>query len=269
MKIIIVGYGWLGRQLALPLQQEGYQLFVTRRSADALTSLPAMLGGVVLDLVQPGLARNQQLLTLFNDALVLCAIPPGRNATGDSYQRSLQHLQQLMTQAQSKAVIHFSSTGVYQGHSAEVDEDSELLLGNPRVSLLNSGEQALKRFSHCITLRLAGLMGPDRHPGHSVAGKTLSDPGGMVNMVHAADILAAVRILISDNLWLSDVYNLSCPIPTTREEFYVHATRLAGTEVKFSADGTLSRRVVAEKFSNQFGFQYRFGSAVDALIHCF
>lgn len=269
MKIIIIGYGWLGQQLALPLLQDGHQLYVTRRSADVLTNLPTAISGLVLDLRQPDLAQDQQLLALFHDALVLCAIPPGRSEPDNTYQISLQSLYQLMVQAPSRAVIHFSSTGIYQGCTGEVDECSELLLHHPRVQLLNAGEQALKQFPQCITLRLAGLMGPGRHPGHSVAGKTLSDPNGAVNMVHAADILAAINALISDNTWFSAVYNLSCPELITREKFYLRAAESAQTEVTFIRDATQSRRVLAEKFSRRFDFRYRFSSAPDALMHCF
>lgn len=269
MKIIIVGCGWLGQQLALPLQQDGHQLYVTRRSADVLTNLPTAMSGFVLDLRQPDLTQNQQALALFHDALVLCAIPPGRGETGNNYQTSLQNLYQLMVQAKSTAVIHFSSTGIYQGCTGKVDESSELCSQHPRVLLLYAGEQALQQFPHCITLRLAGLMGPGRHPGHSVAGKTLSNPDGAVNMVHALDILEAVRTLIADNTWLSGLYNLSCPAPITREEFYLRAAELAQTEMTFICDATQSRRVLAEKFSLRFDFKYRFSSAIDALTYCF
>lgn len=269
MKIVIVGYGWLGRQLALPLAMDGHQLYVTRRSTDVLANLPTTISGLVLNLLQPDLAQDQQLLALFHDALVLCAIPPGRSEPDNAYQISLQSLYQLMVQAHSRAVIHCSSTGIYQGNIGEVDEYSELLLHHPRVHLLNAGERALKQFPQCITLRLAGLMGPGRHPGHSVAGKTLSDPTGTVNMVHALDILAAVKAVIADNSWSSAVYNLSCPAQITREEFYMRAAELAQTEVTFIRDATQSRHVVAEKFGRQFDFQYRFLSALDALNYCF
>ena len=32
MKVVIVGYGWLGSQLALELQGQGHEVFVTKRS---------------------------------------------------------------------------------------------------------------------------------------------------------------------------------------------------------------------------------------------
>ena len=269
MKIVIVGYGWLGRQLALPLAREGHQLLVTRRSSDVLAKLPATISGQVLNLELSDFTENKQLLELFNAALVVCAIPPGRGDAGNNYQTSLQNLYQLMVRAKSTAVIHCSSTGIYQGNTGQVDESSELFSLHPRVQLLYAGEQALQQFPHCITLRLAGLMGPGRHPGHSVAGKTLSNPNGAVNMVHALDILSAVKTLIADNAWSSGLYNLSCPVLITREEFYLQAAELAQTEVTFVQDATPSRHVLAEEFCRKFDFKYRFSSAADALTYCF
>ena len=269
MKIIIVGYGWLGRQLALPLQQDGHQLFVTRRSEDGLADLPATLKGLQLDLQQADLTENKQLLELFNDALVLCAIAPGRSASWDNYHNSLQNLYLLIRQAQSRAIVHFSSTGIYQGNVGAVDECTELQLHLPKVQLLSAGEQALQQFQHCITLRLAGLMGPGRHPGKSVAGKTLPAPQAPVNMLHSDDILYAVRALILKQDWQSDVFNLSSPAFVSREAFYKCAVALASSEVSFSTEAVPSRRVTSEKFIRRFDFQYRFASASDALMHCF
>lgn len=269
MKIILVGCGWLGQQLLPVLTDAGHQIYATCRSVSSLNALPAGTEGYILDLNQPLQQQSSNLTALFRDAVIICAIAPGRQPADNNYVQSLQHLYQLMTEAGSKAAVHFSSTGIYQGLTGRVDESCVPQLQLPRVQLLAAGEQALQQFHCCITLRLAGLMGPGRHPGRAVAGKTLPEPDAAVNMIHAIDIAAALQHLLQRDRWCSAVYNLCCPIALTRKAFYQYATQLAATEVSFATDTTQFRYIDPQKFIRQFDFRYRFASAVDALTYCF
>lgn len=268
MKIVIVGYGWLGQQLAAALCADGHQLVVTRRNAQALVNLPAGVNGQVLDLNQPDRC-SENLAEIFSNAVVICAIAPGPQLGTNSYINSLAQLNNIMTKAGSKALIHFSSTGIYQGLDGNVDENSHLLEAMPRVQLLVDGEKALQQFPQCITLRLAGLMGPGRHPGRFVANKTLPDPNGLINMVHAFDIIGAVQSILLAEQWQSAIYNLSCPAKVSRQDFYQRATDLASTQVQFVPETLSQRYVNPQKFITQYNFQYRFISACDALAYCF
>lgn len=268
MKIVIVGYGWLGQQLAVALCADGHQLVVTRRNAQSLVNLPAGVKGLVLDLnLQDNCPEN--VADAFSNAVVICAIAPGQQSGTNSYVKSLQQLNSIITKAGSKALIHFSSTGIYQGLDGNVDENSLLLESLPKVQLLVAGEKALQQFPRCITLRLAGLMGPGRHPGRFVANKTLPDPNGLINMVHAVDIIGAVQSILPTEHWQSAIYNLSCPVKLSRRDFYQRATDLAGTQVQFVPETLSQRYVNSQKFITQYNFQHRFISAGDALAYCF
>ena len=267
MKIIIVGCGWLGQQLAPVLSAAGYSLVATRRTAVACDTLSPAVDCQVLDLSQP-VEMTAQLKQLFAGAVVLCAIAPGRQPGDNQYVQSLQHLAQLMQAAKSRAVIHFSSTGVYQGLDGVVNEATPLQLSLPRVQLLVAAEQALAQFTPCITLRLAGLMGPGRHPGRFAGGKTLADPQAPINMVHSADICRAVLSVLANDLQHGAVYNLACPQLMSRQAFYQDAATRCGTTVSFTAATSLQRQVDAQLFIRQFSFHYQFLSAADALSHC-
>ncbi|MDP5191394.1 NAD-dependent epimerase/dehydratase family protein [Rheinheimera baltica] len=267
MKVVIVGYGWLGQQIAAKLAANGHQLYVTRRAHDALTHLPEQLTGVVLDLNQP-LSLNGHLADVFADALVICAVPPGRQHKDNQYVSALQNLALLMDNARSIGVVHLSSTGIYQGLAGEVDETCEVNLALPQVRLLAEGERALFKQPVCITLRLSGLMGLDRHPGRFVAGKTLSEPNAAVNMVHANDVILALEHILGSDKMASGVFNLCSPLMVTRQRFYQQATSLLNTQVSFIADSGIRRRVLADRFINQYNFDFKFKSAIDALVHC-
>lgn len=264
MKIVIVGCGWLGQQLAGVLSRAGHQVYATRRSVAALTELPVGVKGIALDLNQAVVA-DAALHRIFQSAIVVCAIAPGRQQPGNNYIQSLQRLAALAHQADSKAILHFSSSGIYYGLDGNTDETAELQLQYPRVQLLADGEQALQQFGCCITLRLAGLMGPGRHPGRFVAGKTLPDPDAPVNMLHSNDIVAAVQHILALPALSPAIYNLCCPVPVSRRIFYQHAAALAGSEVKFALHTDTQRRVNPQRFIAQYGFHYRYQSACDAL----
>ncbi|MBZ9611220.1 NAD(P)H-binding protein [Rheinheimera maricola] len=265
MKVIVVGCGWLGSQLAQQLASEGHQVWATRRTVEALATLPAQVHGLVVDLTN--IADITPLQPVFDDAIVICAVAPGRHTEQSHYIAALQQLARLATTAGSRQLIHFSSTGIYQGLSGAVDEAAMLVQADTRVSLLLQGEQALQQFAPTLTLRLAGLMGPGRHPGRFITGRVLPDANGAINMVHVWDVIAAVMQVLAA-LPCEGIYNLSSPLMETRQAFYHAAAELAlQTPASFSG-GDAGRKIVAGKFIQQFGFRYQFSQASAALIYC-
>lgn len=266
MKIVIVGCGWLGKLVAVPLVAAGYDVYGSCRSQERAALLPAGVKPVILNLAASTHIENKDISN-FENAVIVCAIPPGK--TSDSqYLLSLSALVNVMQKAGSLGCIHFSSTGVYQGLSGNVTEDAELDYTNERVRLLFDGEQCLRQFKPCTTLRLAGLMGPGRHPGRFSVGKVLPNPDGAVNMIHAADVSGVVKKLLSQPLQ-QVVYNLSYPNAVNRQHFYTAAYALIQTTAPvFASSSADSRRVMADKICQQTGYQYLYQTAIAALADC-
>ncbi|MCH8536527.1 MAG: epimerase [Alkalimonas sp.] len=265
MKIILVGVGWLGQQLLEPLQVDGHDVIATRQSDDGLSSLPAHVQGLRLrfPLEQPASAA---LKASFNNAVVVCSIPPGwRKRQGQGYLTSLHSLAELMVSAGSQACIHLSSTGVYQGLDGEVTEQSALQLSDAKAQLLRQGEQRLSQSVPCCTLRLGGLIGPGRHPGRFLAGRLLADPAGAVNMVHSMDVIMAIRLILQQQAWPA-LFNLCCPERVSRQQFYQQASTALQLAAPIPGESAAcSRRVLASSICQQLGFSYRYASALDAL----
>jgi nucleoside-diphosphate-sugar epimerase len=265
MKVVLLGVGWLGQQLLGPLRSDGHQLLATRQSDSGLASLPADVQGQLLQLPwdwQNGAA----LQSVFNDAVVICSLPPGwRKQQGQGYLDSLASLAELMQMAGSLACIHLSSTGVYQGLSGDITELSPLQLNDAKAHLLIQGEQLLSQAIPCCTLRLGGLMGPDRHPGRFLAGRVLPDPAGAVNMVHSTDVIRAIRLILQQQAWPT-VFNLCCPELVSRQQFYQQAAAVLQLAAPIPGENAqVSRRVMATSICQQLGFEYHFSSALDAL----
>ncbi|MDP4535046.1 epimerase [Alkalimonas collagenimarina] len=265
MKVILVGVGWLGQQLLDPLKSDGHRVLATRQSAEGLASLPPDVQGGVLRLPQEQ-ASTAALNAMFKGAVVICSVPPGwRKLQGQGYLASLTSLAELMDTAGSLACIHLSSTGVYQGLDGEVTEKSSLQLSDAKADLLFQGEQRLRQSISCCTLRLGGLIGPDRHPGKFLAGRLLSDPAGAVNMVHSTDVIAAIRLILQQQSWPA-VFNLCCPEHVSRQHFYQQAAAALALAAPIPAENSqTSRRVIATSICQQLGFSYHYASALEAV----
>lgn len=268
MKILVIGAGWLGTQLATQLKADGHELWLSSRSVAKSSAVTELFGHFVLDLAQ-SVRPTAELTSLFKDAVVICTVPASRT-DGEGYTRALAQLATLMKQSGALACIHLSSTGIYEGLVGEVNEQSQLHLADPRIELLAVGEQLLRVAVPCCTLRLAGLIGPGRHPARFLSGKQAGSPDVAVNMVHSSDICAAVSAIVKQQLW-PDVYNLSSPEFCSKAEFYLTACELASLPVPiFEPKGATiqSRRVSSAKSQTIAGFSYQFESALAALPFC-
>ena len=133
MKILVIGAGWLGTQLATQLKTDGHELWLSSRSTTKSSAVAEQFGHFVLDLGQ-SVRPTAELESLFKDALIICTVPASRS-DGESYTRAVAQLATLMKQLGAVACIHLSSTGIYEGLSGEVDEQSQLQLADPRIDL--------------------------------------------------------------------------------------------------------------------------------------
>lgn len=266
MKVFIAGCGWLGCQLAVILRDAGYRVYGSRRTDSGLNQLPEGITPVLLDLSSD--LVDAHLEKILHNAIVICSIPPGRQPATD-YLKTLSQLASLTSQAGSLGLIHLSSSGIYQGIDGDVDESVLLKTDQPRVALLQSAENILKQsVVPCLTLRLGGLFGPGRGPGHFVAGKTLPNRHGAVNMVHATDVCRALLQILGRGHLLPATYNLCSPQYLNRQNFYQRACELVNSTVNFSDEPMTSHRVLSDRFMTSYAFSFSFANAIDGLSYC-
>lgn len=267
-KVVIIGCGWLGQQLAIFLAAQGFQVFGSRQSLAGLAELPPGIEPLLLQL--PLSATTMELNDLFKESWVICAIPPAaRQQSTMQYAQQLQSLVDITSAAGIRGVIHCSSTGVYQGLSGDVNEQSPLS-NNQRSQLLVGAEQILQQLPNCVTLRLAGLIGPGRNPARFGQGRSLSGPDLPVNLVHASDICCFVlQLLRFPEAIEPRVFNLCCPEHPAKAAFYHAAAATLGLPpVEFVAAEETARRVISERSEQFADFRYQFQSPYQALAHC-
>ncbi|RVU40316.1 epimerase [Rheinheimera riviphila] len=287
-KVVIIGCGWLGQQLGTLLAAQGFLVYGSRQSSAGLAELPAEIQPLLLQL--PLHVLELELTGILKDSWLICAIPPAaRQQSAADYAQQLQSLVEVATVAGVRGAIHCSSTGVYQGLSGDVDEQSLLPnleqselqsmeqspAGNTkpqncRAAALLEAEQILQQIPNCFTLRLAGLIGPGRNPARFGQGRTLSGPQLPVNLVHAADIGRFVLNLLTTTVAPHhQLFNLCCPEHPLKADFYHTAAVQAGLPpVSFSAADEPARRILSRRSQQQPGFEYQFLSPLQALTSC-
>ncbi len=222
--ITLVGAGWLGLPLGKLLVETGYHVSgSTTREAGLPEIVAAGITPFLLNI--SSLATNSLAQAYIPKRVLVLNLPP---KTDDDWKNGVINLCNQVHQA-GASIIWVSSTGVYGRQAGEIIERSQLLperSGGKVLAVLD--QELLQSFKRITVLRPAGLVGPGRHPGRFLAGKSnLTGASEPVNLVHQADVVAFITLLIQQPAY-GEVFNLCAPNHPSRAEFYSWATKVAG-----------------------------------------
>ncbi|ALZ75537.1 hypothetical protein [Rheinheimera sp. F8] len=256
--VVILGCGWLGTQLGVQLSTEGHQVWGSRRSKERLATLPAAIQPLLWDGVSP---LSPQICQLLPGSWLVLAMPP--SAAQDGGAAYLRSLQIVLAQADAaQALVLCSSSGVYAGLTGEVSE-ADAPGPEPRAKLIWQAEQLMLKGAPLVpqryVLRLAGLIGPGRHPANFTRRGVMAGPEQPVNLVHSADICRWLNLLLRHpGAFPGTVVNLCAQVTCSKAEFYTAACQQQGLEVpRFIAATEPSRRVNAALSLQMPDFSYQ------------
>lgn len=265
-RVAIVGLGWLGMPLGLSLTAAGMQVTGSKTTPDGVEA--ARMCGIesyVLELNPELVCEADDLAALLSvDALVI-TLPASRTASGgESYLLAVQQLVDSALAFNIPRIIFTSSTSVYGDRPGLTKESSDLL----PVTVAGRTLQELESWLHKLPgtsvdiLRLAGLVGPKRHPGRFLAGKEgLSNGEQGVNLVHLEDVIEAIRLLLQRPKG-GHIYNLCAPVHPSRKEFYPTVARQLGlmppTFIDDSTGKDGGKIIDGSKICRELGFEYRY-----------
>lgn len=250
-KITIIGGGWIGIPLAESLYKDGFDLVMSSRKVDKQVFIKNKgWSPIGLEFTEASVSIN--LLdnkSLETDVLII-GLPP----TGFVNYPAI--ISSLLASFPSKTqVIFLSSTSVYLDTIGLLNEASPRKINHP---LVQAEEHVLKQKNHCV-LRLGGLIGPGRHPIHQLIKKEIpiSDGETPVNLIHQADVIRAVSMLINQKI-TGETFNLCSPEHPTRNEYYNKAANhFYDKELLFIADGN-GKIIDGSAIENWGGFCYNF-----------
>jgi nucleoside-diphosphate-sugar epimerase len=270
--IAVFGCGWFGLPLAKALQQAGFTVSGSKTTAEGAAALTAAgIRGVVLQLT----ASQSLPADLLEDCDALVVnIPPGLRRGEDDYLHKLSQLAALVKESRVQRLVFVSSTGAYQQEGVLTEADLQLATSGSSA-ILQQAERMFQQLAsdkrNVTIIRFAGLVGPARHPGRFMAGRTgLTGASQAVNLVHLDDCITAV-ISILKAPQPAEVYNLSAPLTLDKQTFYCLAAEQLGLPVpQFVAEEprTLGKRIDGSFICRDLGFSYRYTDANSLLQAC-
>ena len=266
--VAIVGLGWLGLPLALHLKELGWCVKGSKQSPDDAQKLHQLgIETYPFSLSDEMKRLPDHIRPLFNVDALIITLPP----SSFSSQQYCEYLAFLTNQAKKQGVQHLiftSSTSVFPNISGQFDESSQLSAETEMGKTLIQAEQCLfqSEISHCDILRLAGLIGKQRHPVKFLAGKHNLKGYSPVNLVHLEDCIQAITALLMNPNGLR-TYHLCAPIHPTRVEYYTKAAVFYDLSIpQFEcSDSDPKRIIMADKICRDLGFAYRYPNPDDML----
>lgn len=264
-KVAIVGLGWLGMPLGLAMTARGWQVTGSKTTADGVEAARMCgLESVLLTLTPELECDPDDLEALLDVEALVITLPASRTAEGgENYLLAVQQIVDSALAASVPRIIFTSSTSVYGSGNGEVTEDSLL----EPVTVAGKTLKELETWLHNLPgttvdiLRLSGLVGPQRHPGRFLAGKTdVRDGSHGVNLVHLEDVIEAIILLLEKGEG-GKTYNLSAPEHPARHDFYPAVARQLGlTPPTFreEAGGGKGKIVDGSRICKELGFRYRY-----------
>lgn len=250
--ICVFGLGWLGKQLVNPLLEKGYRVVGLNRSFKSELNIEQLL----YDINEQNPKTTHQLKKLTFDFLIITIPPSSSNRYAEGINNLLKNFDTSKTH-----IIYTSSTSIYGNEAREVSENSSI---NPITSNALKIAQVEKNIQqdfmkNAAILRLAGLVGNNRHPVFYLAGKThIKQPYAPVNLVHADEIIQVVLNLLLN--WQGGIYTVCNPDHPSKKDYYSKlAQQLEIGIPKFNLqDKSLGKVVHADKLKElNFEFKYK------------
>ena len=252
MKIVIAGCGWLGKGVARHLMRAGHELWGSYRSNQTKNEL-RKLG------IQPfhfDLALSQADYSCLKNAdFVFIFLPPSSFQQG---QESFEHFHRLLDAIpQGSKTIYSSSIGIYPKESGLYTEAFNTK-GSTKPLLVKLEDMIQSRAQESMVLRLGGLIGPDRHPVFSIAGKQLETGGESApNFVDTRDISRFLENAISH--FNPGIYNFVAPCQQSKKAHYTELSTALNLEAPSFGTKPDEKRIISmERFNKFYDFEFQF-----------
>lgn len=222
-RISIIGLGWIGKPLALHLQEKGFQVKGSTTSAEKQAKLSSLGLNAFRFSLNPhpeGVGFN----ALFQSEILVVNIPP-RTRTGDGFfhLEQIKYIKSLIDNSPIQKVIFVSSTGVYPEVNSPEKYGEEFLLSQENTGnrTIFKAEQMLSqdRKYDLTIVRFGGLLGDDRIPGKYFSGKENVAGHTRVNYIHRQDAVRLLIWIIEKDLW-NEIFNGVAPMHPLRKDIY-------------------------------------------------
>jgi len=260
LSVGIIGCGWLGKVLAINLLEKNTSVLATSSKLDNVNklnqqSINAQQLTLPADVVQ--LAQHD---VFTKHSLVIAITPQFKQGRTDYADKITQLVNAAQQRGLVERVILLSSTAIYNGLEGTVDEESLLNMATEKVQILNAAEQTVLNFSKKgMVIRLAGLVGPDRHPGKFImAKKTLGNSTAPVNLIHQQDAVGLIESLLQGNS-TQEIFNGVSDTHISKQHYYQAAAKALMLDPPLFAPENINetrRVVIGEKAKQVLNYKF-------------
>ncbi|SEE59895.1 uroporphyrin-III C-methyltransferase [Tenacibaculum sp. MAR_2010_89] len=222
--VSILGLGWLGLPLALQLQKSGYTVNGSTSRLSNLKSLATYSFHTCRIKVEADTIIGDWESFIHDTSTLIINFPPKRIENIETI-HPLQIKQIIKHTPKTTKIIFVSSTSVYQNTNTLVSESLHCIPEKASGKALIEAEKLLQQhFGNNLTiLRLAGLIGPKRHPGRFLANKKqLKNPNVPVNLIHQKDVINLIKKILEQDCF-GETINGCADIHPKRKDFYENA----------------------------------------------
>lgn len=258
-RVLILGCGWIGFPLAQSLIALGYEVYGTTTSSEKLYLFQE--NGIKPICIQVGTEEPEilnELRQIAPDTLIISYPLGSRRMKGDEYKVHTRWIQENLNFSSLEQVVLTSSTSVYPDGFGQVDETCAERPDGAGLIQLNYEDELRTIFGDkLVILRLAGLIGPNRHPGRFLAGKiNVPNPDAPVNLVHLDDVVLVIKQVVQRCI-VEEVFNVCADEHPSRLEFYSNQTTSIGLvpPVFLEAQTTASKVINNTKLKNMLGVE--------------
>ncbi|MGB1874346.1 MAG: NAD-dependent epimerase/dehydratase family protein [Akkermansiaceae bacterium] len=233
-RLLIAGYGFLGRALGAGFEAAGWEVSKLNRSGRD--------GAIGCDLS----CRNDvDALTGEYDLIIHCAASGGGGE--ESYRKVyLEGARNLLSRYPGTPYIFTSSTSVYpQQDHALVTELSPANPSSPTAQVLRQSEQHVLEHGGVVA-RLSGLYGPGRcHVlKNLLSGEARLDGNGqrIMNFIHRDDVVSALLLLANMQPFpVGEIYNVTAE-PVSQHDCYMSLSEHFKVPMPESQEGEVKRK---------------------------
>ncbi len=259
MNIGIIGCGWLGKDLAKSLTNQGYTVFGTRTTIEGIEDLEQNgIYGLLLKLEENSIQVEGQKLFEEADVLIISITPRIRKRAHQTAINELEVLADFVNQLpNSPHIIYLNSTAIYDASLKDCTEDKQEL--NPPYSIF---EEIIKSTKKYTILRLAGLVGTDRIIINRMAGQEREiSKNATINLVAKEDVIAVIEaVLLTLEVCTQEIFNVCSSDHPLKHIFYTEQCQQAGLEVpsfKFK-DSEEAKKVDNTKIKSVLNLKFKY-----------
>ena len=271
INLLLCGCGWLGYQLVSPSINQGFHVYATSRNKEKIDDLKKK--SVTPFHYELGTTFPTHSLPNEEDTTAIIMLPPGRrNGNVEQWEMNMLALLSELIHANIAHIIFISTTSVYgDSYSGEITEASSLHPETPSAKAHEKVERYLQRHgkNKVSIVRLAGLVGPDRHPINTLSGRALTAPNKITNLVHSNDVVSALIALINTGPMTAPLLLCSVSHPQRKAYYDKSAKAFNLAPAKFSPDNDnledTGKRLNGEKSWARLGLTPTYPSPYDML----